>query len=372
MSELIPIYVFSMAMAIVSHRASEYDSVLSRYGKKDLISYTIMAIGLIVFCGLRTLYNDTWLYVHMYESIQPDVGLFEGIDWLKIGENPGFTFLNRLLRKLGFSVQSYLMFYSLVTNGIFLWFIRKYSRNIPFSIFLFLTFDIYLFTLAAIKQCMAMVLCVLATDRAIRGKRPSFVCWVLVASLFHPYAIMFLVVPLLTFRPWSLMTYVMLVAFVAVGFLLDSLLGTLVDITSMMGKEYTELSLSGSGINPARLGVTFVPVVLSYFTRGVIAKENDRIQNLILNLATLNAAIMFVALFGDPNYFGRLANYFLPFQIMTLPWLLTQFEYRSRRLLTSGAVVGYSLFFIYSNYIQWKFNDQFSSITIWEYIRSLL
>lgn len=371
MSELIPITVVSIVLAILSHRASEYDPIRCRYGRKDHFFFALLSVAMILFCGLRTGYNDTGTYQSIYNAIPKDVDLWDGIDWLKLGENPGFMFTNRVLARLNFSTQSFLMFYAVITVGLNVWFFHKYSCNFPLTIFLFIAYAGYIFTLAAIKQCMAMALCLLATDRALQKKWLPFIVLVLLASTYHPYALMYLIVPFLMFRPWSIWSVVMLIAFAIAGFAMQSMLGTVLDITDMLGENYDASSFTGEGINPFRLAVTAVPLLLSYTLRRMIARENNREQNLILNLTMLNAEIMFVALFGTANYFGRLANYFLPFQAVTLPWLLTHLEPRSRRMLTNTAVACYTFYLVYSQVIHESFDHHFYSTTLWEYLKTL-
>lgn len=371
MSELIPITVTSIVLALVSHYFSQFDPLHDRYVYKERFFFLVMAVAMVLFAGLRTDYNDTFNYRYIYSLIPSDISLTEGINWLEIGENPGFAFTNRLMAKVGFSSQSYLMFYAAVTLGIYLWFLRKYTCNLPFTVFLFVTFCGYTFTLAAIKQCMAMALCLVATDRAIRKKYISFVLWVLFAMLYHPYALMYFVVPFLMFRPWSMMTVVMLGIFGAAGLVMENLLGTILNVTDMLGESYDATSFTGEGVNPFRLAAIMVPILVSFLTRSQIEEENDRVQNLMVNLSMLNGEIMFVALFGTANYFARLANYFITFQALAMPWLLTHFNRRSKRLATICAVSCYTLFFVYTNVFHDSFDYHFHSITLWEYLNSL-
>jgi hypothetical protein len=371
MSELIPITVAAIVLAILSHRASEYDPIRSRYGRQDRLWFGIMAVAMILFCGLRTGYNDTGTYQSIYNAIAKDVDLLEGINWLKLGENPGFSFTNHVLVRLGFSTQSFLMFYAVVTVGIYLWFLRKYTCQLPLTVFLFVTFCGYTFTLAAIKQCMAMALCMVATDRAIRGKYISFVLWVLLGALYHPYALMYLIVPLLMFRPWSIMTIVMLMVFAVAGMVMEQLLGTILNVTDMLGENYDASSFIGEGVNPFRFAAISVPILVSFLTRKQIAREGNREQNLMVNLAMLNGEIMFLALFGTANYFARLANYFLPFQALAIPWLLSHFEKRSKSLVTTLAIGAYIIFFVYENMYTGGFDGGYSSVTLWEYLASV-
>ncbi len=370
MSELIPITVAAIVLSIFSHRTSEYDPIHCRYGRQDRLWFGIMAVAMILFCGLRTQYNDTDNYEYIYNIIPENIGLFEDLP-LKIGENPLFHLTNRFLVKWGFSTQSFLMFYSAISVWINLWFLRKYSCNIPLSIFLFVALDCYSFNMAAIKQCLAMALAMVAVDRALQKKYLSFALWILIATYYHPYALMYIVVPFLIFRPWSLWSILMMTVFAAAGMVMESMIGTLVDVTDLLGENYDAASFTGEGVNPFRVAVVAVPLLISFLTRAQIAGKHDRVQNLMVNLAMLNAEIMFVGLFGTANYFARLANYFLPFQALAMPWLLSHFEPRSRRLMTWAAIGGYGAFFTFSNAIMDSFDYHYARVTVWEYLMSL-
>ena len=371
MRELIPITVFSMVMVLLSHKYSGYDPINCLYARKERLFYFIMSVGLILFAGLRTGYNDTGTYLLGYNQLSQNEDWFQQIDWLKIGDSPGFVFVQGMMHELGVSAQSFLMLFSVFTVGVNLWFFRKYSCNLWLSVLLFITFAGYIFTLAAIKQCTAMALCLIATDRAINKKYLRFVFYVLLGSLFHPYALMYLIVPFLFFRPWSKNTLIMLVFFGIIGFAMESLLGTLLNVTDMLGENYNAESFTGEGVNPIRLLVTAVPAVLALMTATQIAEDEDKAQYAIVNLTMLNAEIMFVALFGTANYFARLANYFIPFQAVSIPWLLKHYDYEGRRTMTILAAIGYVLFFIYSQSIHESFDVHYYSVTLWQYLKTL-
>lgn len=369
MLKLVPITIFSLIFAVLSHAASGYDPIECRYQRRERFYYTVMAIGLILFSGLRTGYNDTGTYLQVYGNVSKNPNWLQEIDWLKIGDNPGFIFVLGVMTELNLHQAHFIMLFSVFTVGINLWFFHKYSCNIWMSILLFITFAGYTFTFAAIKQCTAMAFCLIATDRAIRKKYISFVIYVLIACLFHPYALMYLIVPFLFFRPWSNMTLIMLVIFGAIGFGMQSLVGTLLNVTDMLGESYDATSFTGEGVNPIRLLVTAVPVLLSFLTAKQIAETEERDQYLITNLTMLNAEIMFVGLFGTANYFARLANYFIPFQAVCIPWLFKHFDYKSKRIIVLVASLGYVLFFIYSFGISERFDDNFYRYTVWEYFQ---
>lgn len=374
MTKLIPIILFSLAFAI----AADYSSIIkldhfqnNYYVYKNKFFVVILALGMAVFVGLRTNYNDTVAYINTYENSMSE-SLFANIEWLKPGNNPGYILLVRIFRHFNISTQNYLMFYALVTICIFIWFIRKYSDNFWLSVFLFIAMGCYTFTLAALKQTFAIALCLIATDRAIQKKYFHFIIWILLASLFHAYSIIYFVVLFVAFTPWTAKTYYLLIATGIIGTSLQLLLGTVINVTAMLGDEYDIDSFSGEGVNVFRVAVVWAPIILSFVSKKNIQQRKDRKTNIIVNLCMINAMIMFIGLFGTANYFARLANYFLIFQTITLPLLLNAFDTRSKKILTIIIILCYGAYLYYSMGIMYGgFDASFRAISFADYIKQL-
>lgn len=372
MYKLIPVTFLSCLFALISHNMSGYDPINGTYQRKEKLFYFLTAFTLIVFGGLRTTYNDTgsywFVYLELPKRLPTEGSLFSDIEWLKIGKNPGFEATMRVMIELGFSVQTFTLVFTAFIVGVNIWFFRKYSCHFFFSVFLYITFAGYMFGLAAIKQCTAMSMGLIATDFAIRKKYLRCILVVLAASTFHPYALMYLVLPFMFFRPWSKYTVFMLIVFAIVGVSMESLMGTILNVTDMLGENYDVSNFNREGVNPIRLLVVAVPVGLSLLNKDAVEQHEERDQYAALNLTMLNAEIMFVALFGTANFFGRLANYFLPFQAVSLPWLFKQFHYESKRTITVIACGCYLLFFIYNNGINEHFDTVFYRTNLWDYL----
>lgn len=179
---------------------------------------------------------------------------------------------------------------------------------------------------------------------------------------------MYLAVPFMTFKPWTKITYWMLAAFIAAGFLLRPLLGTVVNITTLLGEEYTVSSFTGDGVNMFRVLVCNVPMVLSFLYRKKLFADSSKAENLAMNLTMLNGAIMFDGLFGTANYFARLANYFLIFQSLSLPWMLKKIGGKDGKVLTALLVLGYAAYFYYANAINQPFDHYFARLSLAEYL----
>lgn len=371
-SEIFPIFFAMVFFAFFSHTLSQYDDIRNRYVYKEKLIYCIMIFALIIFAGLREAYNDTAIYIWQYEEESRTIeeGLFNRINWSDIGSNPGFWFTMGIMKTMGISTNSFLLIFSMVTLLIYGWFVHKHTHNIMFSSFLMFIMC-YTFTMAAVKQCFAMALCLIATEMCLRRKRVFFVLFIVIAILFHPYAAMFFICPFLMFKPWTRKTWILLGIFAFVGVSLQFLVGRILDVTTMIGETYDSDSFTGAGVNPFRVLVHLTPIFLSYLVRKNIPKEEcSDADCLCLNLSMLNGSLMFVGLFGTANYFGRLANYFSVFPIVTIPWLFKFIDKRYRAIIAVAAVVAYILFFYFESTISGMnpFNQEFRRITLWQYL----
>lgn len=369
MSELWLLMAVSVFLAWFAQRyaykPAQYPSIRSYTPHKSVV--VLIFLILAVYMGLRWYYNDTYTYRSMYEAMATFPEFWDNFS-LSIGDNPGFNIVNAFLRSHGVSSQSYLMIYSLVTNALYIYFLWKFSPNLPVSIFLYFTVGSYTFTGAAIKQSIAMAICAVSLTLVFRKKYAQYFICVLLAATFHPYALMFLFVPLLTYKPWSKWTYIILIAFISSGFLLDSLLDTIVDITTMMGEEYDVSSFSGEGVNIFRVLVCNIPTLLTFIFRKRMFRDTTPQIHMMVNLCMINGAIMFVGMFGTANYFARLANYFVIAQTIALPWIVSKFSSKSRVLINIGMIVGYLGYFYYQNgiYHPWKY--EFARMNLMDYI----
>ena len=376
MYKLLPIFIFSILMAYMSDGYSSYEFDAGRvkhYIQKEKLFYVIMSIAMAVFVGLRTSGNDTATYISMYEDIPNNITAFTSIDWKDIAAAPGHQFVCALLKNMGASTQDYLMVFAVVSVTLYLWFIRKYTNNITLSIYYFITMGVYTFAMAAIKQTIAVAILLVATDRAIEKKYLAFIFYVILAELFHPYAFVYLIVPFMSFIPWTWKTYVLLSGTAVVSMGLSRFMGGILAITDALGGDYGATEFSGAGVNIFRVLVVWVPVGLSFLARKYIRVNSDRISNYIINLTMVNAMVMFVGLFGTANYFARLANYFLIFQTLSLPLIFNYFTKQSKKLLIVAAVLCYFVFFYYEHVIaNGRFDDGYYFITFFDYMRELL
>lgn len=366
MQELVILMLAAIALAWAADNISVKRLDNGRMHRQVLFS-VILFLLLALFIGLRIHYNDTGTYRLGYEKIAAFPEYWEKVK-LKLGDNFGYGIINAWLKTNGLISQDFLMFWALLVTGLYVLFLHKHSTNYALTIFLLFTTGIFTFMCAAIKQTAAVGLCVLGIHLFLKRKYLPYVLMVILASTIHPYSLMFLFAPLFTYKPWTGKTYFFIILFVAAGLALQPLMGTIINITTMIGEEYTIDEFSEAGVNIFRVLVCNVPLVLSFVYRRELFADSTKEQDLFVNLSMLNGAIMFVGLFGTANYFGRLANYFLIFQTISIPWMLDKLPRQKRQLLKIAMVVCYFAYFYYSSAINQPFDELFSRYSLGEYL----
>ena len=338
--------------------------------RKEIRATLILGMILALFCGTRVWGNDTVTYLQIYGQI-PLLNELRLADFPPFSQGLGFYLLTSLIKTLQFSNQDYLMFYAFLTLIPYTLFVHRFSGSMKMGVFLMFATGMYTFSMAAIKQCMATGICLMALPLVIERKWVKYFLLMLLAALFHPYSVVYLLVPFMMFKPWTTRTTIYVVFFLAVGFYLDSLIGTVLDITAMMGAAYTDDAFTGEGVNVFRVAVSFVPFLLAMVYGKSLFRSSTPEEDLMFNLAMLNALIMFVGLFGTANYFARLANYFLPAQVIVLPWLLNKTAPIDRAWLKPACIVGYLGYFYYEYGILHPFDAEYAQISLFDYLADL-
>lgn len=369
MRELVILMLVAVALAWCADHVTIRPLNKQKMHRQFLFSVAIFIL-LAGFAGLRKWYNDTETYRYAYEAMNCFPAYWKTVKF-DLGSNFGFGIINAWLKTGGVTSQNFLMFWALIVVGLHLFFLHKYSANYALSVFLLFTTGTFLFMCAAIKQTAAVAIGLLAIHFFIKKQYAVYVLLVFLASTIHPYALMFLSVPFFTYKPWTKKTYFFIIIFVASGLALQPLMGTIINITTMIGEEYTVAEFSGAGINIFRVIVCNVPLFLSFMYRKQMFSDSSRKENLFMNLSMLNGAIMFVGLFGTANYFARLANYFLIFQALVLPWMVSKIQTRDREIITTVMVLCYIAYFYYENVINQPFDQNFMRLRVVEYLAQL-
>lgn len=168
-----------------------YNSSIS-YQAKIKVYVWICAVMLILLSALRgsTVGTDTAGYVRDYKAIHSYS--FKDIFDLH-STNYGYYLLSKIFASIGAPVQLWLGFVATLYIGAISNLIYKYSIAPLTSYIIFLSVGGFAFSLAGLKQTIAMSFLLFAYPKLVKRKFIPFLLLVLVASLFHSTALVFLI-----------------------------------------------------------------------------------------------------------------------------------------------------------------------------------
>lgn len=313
------------------------------------VSFVILLVIMVCFSGLRTFGNDTANYISTFEERIPNsLSAIKSIDWA-IGSNPLFVIYQIIMRSV-FSANGYMFVFvsALITIVSMVVFMRKKSINFGFAIYIFIAFGVYAFTFAAIKQCLATAIAIWSVPLFLNKKIIRSILLILVAMFIHPYVIILFAFFFLHKNIWDKRAVVIIAITIIFGFAFSTIIESALNLTSMIGEEYSISRFEGNGINFFRILVYWVTPVLSFAYRKKIREKNDKFLNICVNLSFVSACFVLLAILGAATPLGRMANYLDIFTCIALPAVIQcDFnEAMGKKYLTSFAYVGFFLFYL--------------------------
>ena len=301
---------------------------------KEKIFLNVAFLEMLVFLGIRdvTIGTDLKNYIPYFEMIkQADWNNFFILPFEK-----GYFILNKILGAIG--GENFFLFVIAFISLYGVYFsIKRYSQNYFCSIFIFITFQFYIFLFSGLRQSIAFSIIWISIKYIKERKIIKFLLLVLLASTFHKTAIIFIPVywianKNITVRYFSLFLITLISIFIMKGTLVTL-------ITRYMYKEY-EVSSSTGGYT--LLIILFI--ILLFF----ILIRNQKIEkykenNIWFNM--LMIAILIQSLASTQGNIARLTMYYSYSIIFLIPNILETLEDKKQKMLIE--IVIYILLFVF-------------------------
>lgn len=324
-------------------KSKQYINVREAVKKDGIVKslYFTLLLILILFSGLRTTYNDTETYMQAYRMLNAS-----NIDVFAIFEPyGGFIIFQTILKKyVSEDPQALILVSSIIVNFIFIHFYTKYSRYFELTIFSYLVLGTYIFSMAGMKQIIAMSLSLFAIENLLKKNYLKFYVWLLIAMTFHPYIICLAIIPLCTEGIWNKKIIIILLVAVLISMNLE----TLLNFAGIIGKDYSVEELTSYTINPVRVLIELIPVIFSWLYRRKLNRENDKVLFLGINMMIINGFLISMGLFFNPIYFGRVGTYYSTLNAIVIPIILNVMYYQkeNRRINIFVYYMFYSIYFV--------------------------
>lgn len=374
MLKLLIVFAASMALAYISEQNTKAIVASGRrYSVWNDWAYLLLVTILVLFAGLRTSYNDTYNYVTFYQNAPTISEFLADADNLNPFKNPLFYLYQSFLKTCGCDAQVLIFISAVIAQIGLLLFIKRYSANFVFSIFIYFALGTFVFTLAAIKQVVAMAIVVFAFPYLEKKKWGRYYFIVIIAALIHTYAIAFAVLPFFTVRPWRRFTFVFVALMVVLMMNFEEVITAFMEQANDLGKTLAEYEIfDNQQVNIFRLAVYTVTPLISLVLQKWVLRDSTQRENVLIHMSIISLAFMAMGTQTGANMFGRMGTYFELGTICCLPKMLNDaFEKRSYRLISGVAAICFFGYFAYANAINIDFGVEYTSISLWQFISSL-
>ena len=341
--------------------------------RKADIFMIVVIVWMTCFSFLRTSYNDTWNYIFAWNNSDGARAFLESGGLLDLTGNPLSNLWRDISHDISDNYHIYFFLPALLSSFAVVKLFKKYSVNPAFSMLIFFSLGTYIVYVAALKQCFAIFFLLLSIPYAEEKKYVRFYLLVAIAILFHTHAFMFLILPLLFGRPWGSITYLGLLVTIFAMLTYDRTLGAFMEYAQSIGALVDEGEVfDGHQINLIRVAVYWIPSILAFAFRKHLFRESSRSENLFVNMSTVCAMILTIGTVQAANLFARMAAYFEIATAISLPWMIKKlFTKRSAQFITICASVLYFGYFLYEFGVSKDFENDYSAISLWQFITDL-
>ena len=340
--------------------------------KADIFMIAVI-VWMTCFSFLRTSYNDTWNYIFAWNNSDGARAFLESGGLLDLTGNPLSNLWRDISHDISDNYHIYFLLPALLSSFAVVKLFKKYSVNPALSMLVFFSLGTYIVYIAALKQCFAIFFLLLSIPYAEEKKYVRFYLLVAIAILFHTHAFMFLILPLLFGRPWGIITYLGLLATIFAMLTYDRTLGAFMEYAQSIGALVDEGEVfDGHQINLMRVAVYWIPPILAFVFRKHLFRGSSRRENLFVNMSIVCAMILTIGTVQAANLFARMAAYFEIATAIALPWMIKRlFTKRSAQFITICAAVLYFGYFLYEFGISKDFGNDYSAISLWQFITDL-
>lgn len=307
-----------------------------RHKKDALIPFLLITVFLICISGLRYYVGtDFGAYYHYQKYVNT---LKDSIFSLNEPGYPLIAYITDIICPDG-AVAIFLA--SLITIGLSLKTIYKYSDTLWFCLLLFLFFGGWDGGFNGVRQYLAASVLFCGYPYLKKGNFWKYLLFVFLAFLCHKSALVMIVPFFLLRRKVNAKNIILLIVItIAATYSYDWVF----DVANIvMDKTYTlENEYTAHAVNIIRVIVACAPIAL--FVPAWLGKtdeEHDFYLNIIIFAAVLRIITMKSALLY------RIGIYTSLFEVMALPKLLSVYNKRDRTIITIAMVVLYGAYWLY-------------------------
>lgn len=321
--------------------------IVNRKKYNKWLSTIIVSIPMICVAGFRWKVGTDFNVYYTYFSEIPNytLNVLLGSTYSDvIPFERGFSLIIYIIGIINKEPQFIIFVMSMLTIGIIVYSLRKYSKHFGLSIYLYITTMMYYSSFNGIRQWLASALIFFAFKYLTRREWKKYLLFIIVASTIHISAlIMIPIYFIVNFKPFGKKIIITIIICIIVLMLLEPILSNLQFIVSDTRYEgYTVISENDNGVNLFRILVTGVPVILSFIYCQKLKHEKE--NNYLINFVLINFLVMLLA--SQSTLIVRFTIYFGLYNIVLYTKILDILRKEEKYLFTFLLCIFYFMYMV--------------------------
>lgn len=283
--------------------------------EKIFLFFLILPIFIVSWRrGNTTVDYGNYEYIFMSSSNYPFL-----TGWKGINVEPGYFWLNKIIRTFTTNFSTFLFCYSMIVLSIYYYFISKYSSYYSLSLLLLVGFGSYYTSFNTMRQYLAatvVILAVINIDESLK----KYLFIVVISSLMHISALIMLpFFYILKLKINKLRDFTLILFFFTASFILFAYTPSFVKIITLhFYQSYGDVGAFGIGtgvplIASTRIVFLFLYTLLLY----ELIDFNSSIERVGFNSIIITLVFMFIS--TRVEMFQRFTYFFLPYMIVFIP-----------------------------------------------------
>lgn len=281
--------------------------------KKQKIFFFVAFIQLFLFLGLRRI--DVGVDLQNYIPFLNRVINFNYEELFTIGFEPGYNVYCRIIMGIFDNKQVFLIITAAITLLGAGYFIYKNSKNYFFSIFIYVTFQFYIFLFSGLRQSIAISILLLSTKFIKERKLIKFIILVFLAGMFHKSAFIFLPAYFIAYKKITTKYLITIVGIGVMLFLFREYI--MLFVTRYLYTGYDNFDNQGGGYGLLLL-LFILFIVAFYFKKNTLEIDNTNI--IWYNYSII--AILIQMLASIEGNVARLTMYYSISMVILIPNVL--------------------------------------------------
>lgn len=353
------LFVLVAAVAIFAHYAGQTHTIEvhgrteSRY---NWLPVLLITVPLIILAGTRDNIGDTYAYRISFRRANSSLSEILGSK----SKDKGFSVFTYFLKLIvGNNDVVYFTIIAIICLLCVVWIYRKHSCNFAMSMFLFIASSDYVqWNYNGMRQFIAVSVIFVATDLLLQKKYIKYYAVILLMATIHASALIMIPVSLFVLgKPWNKRTILFTTAsLIAINFseALRDIIADIMSETQYNDEVYQFLETEGTNI--LRVLVFCIPPLFALIFRKYLLNAKTPILDLSSNMSIISMGTYIVSSVTSGIFIGRIPIYFSLYNYILLPWIVENvFNERSIKLVYSGIVLCYLVFYWYQMTVAWGF-----------------